>query len=460
MEESDEYFLDNYTDYSDPCNCTLKSNTTDDIYEFLECCLMPRRIQTAILIPVTVVYVVIFICGMLGNISVCVVIIKSSSLHTATNFYLFSLAISDLMLLLFGLPSELHTYWYQYPWTLGDTFCKARGMVAEMTNYASILTIVAFSLERYLAICHPLYAYTMAGLKRAIRIIALIWLISFFCSVPFAVHTEVYYRPYPGTTENMPESAFCGMMLVPQYLYEVSVTVSFILPMGILSVLYTLMGIRIRCAALIGHDYSKCVHKGDNKSLASRTVILRMLTAVVVGFFICWAPFHVQRLYFKYGFGVIEYEAFQTFNEGLFYIAGSFYFLSAVINPILYNVMSERYRLAFQETFCGAKDKRFRSSVDSNKEKRKYYSGKRSGSSKTHIEYQSPVSSPLLIKPREYIWEDDQGHIDHVPIRVGRVMTRYHQKFLTRIILEADQEPSRHKTRKKPIPGKVSNYLQ
>lgn len=31
------------------------------------------------------------------------------------------------------------------------------------TNYTSVLTIVAFSMERYLAICHPLLSYAMSG---------------------------------------------------------------------------------------------------------------------------------------------------------------------------------------------------------------------------------------------------------------------------------------------------------
>ena len=37
------------------------------------------------------------------------------------------------------------------------------------TSYCSVLTILSFSCERYLAICHPLYSYTMAGTKRTIR---------------------------------------------------------------------------------------------------------------------------------------------------------------------------------------------------------------------------------------------------------------------------------------------------
>ena len=34
-------------------------------------------------------------------------------------------------------------------------------------SYASVLTILSFSLERYLAICTPLYIFPMSDIKRA-----------------------------------------------------------------------------------------------------------------------------------------------------------------------------------------------------------------------------------------------------------------------------------------------------
>lgn len=61
----------------------------------------------------------------------------------------------------------------------------------------SVLTIVAFSLERFLAICYPLHLYTMSGLQRAIRIIAALWVVSFLSAVPFAVFTKIHYISYP-----------------------------------------------------------------------------------------------------------------------------------------------------------------------------------------------------------------------------------------------------------------------
>jgi hypothetical protein len=48
------------------------------------------------------VYVIIFITGVIGNVITCVVIARNSYMQTATNYYLFSLAISDLLTLFFG----------------------------------------------------------------------------------------------------------------------------------------------------------------------------------------------------------------------------------------------------------------------------------------------------------------------------------------------------------------------
>ena len=55
-----------------------------------------------VLIVLTVIYVLIFITGVTGNVVTCVVIFQNKGMHTAVNYYLFSLAVSDLLLLISG----------------------------------------------------------------------------------------------------------------------------------------------------------------------------------------------------------------------------------------------------------------------------------------------------------------------------------------------------------------------
>lgn len=90
----------------------------------------PKRDPLYIVIPITFVYMLIFVTGVVGNISTCIVISKNKSMHTATNYYLFSLAISDFLLLISGVPQEVYSIWSRYPYVFGEMFCVVRGLMA------------------------------------------------------------------------------------------------------------------------------------------------------------------------------------------------------------------------------------------------------------------------------------------------------------------------------------------
>lgn len=121
-------------------------------------------------IAVTLVYGAIFVTGIVGNVCTCVVIARNRYMQTATNCYLFNLALTDLLMLVLGLPTEMYGYWSAYPWPFGLAFCLLRALAAETSTYASILTITAFTVERYLAICHPMKAKATSGPERAIKV--------------------------------------------------------------------------------------------------------------------------------------------------------------------------------------------------------------------------------------------------------------------------------------------------
>lgn len=324
------------------------------VEEFLYYARGPQTLPLLHALSVTVLFLGIFVTGVVGNVIVCVVIVRHSTMHTATNYYLFSLAVSDLLFLLMGLPYDLSIYWHQYPYNMGLAFCKIRALISEASTYVSVLTIVAFSMERFLAICHPLHLYTMSGFKRAVRIVAALWIISFLSAVPFGVFTEIDYLKYPLDNSTILDSAFCGMLEnTPGFpLWELSSCLFFVIPMVVIMILYGRMGCRIRSRTR--HSIALGVQQGsmhkESRHQQSRKAIIRMLAAVVITFFVCWAPFHAQRLMYLYA---RHWKHYQDLNTWLFSVGGWLYYVSCTINPILYNVMSHRYRVAFKETLCG-----------------------------------------------------------------------------------------------------------
>lgn len=53
-------------------------------------------------------YSIVAVIGFVGNIVICLVIIKNREMRTVTRCYLFSLAISDLLILIVFFPISFH----------------------------------------------------------------------------------------------------------------------------------------------------------------------------------------------------------------------------------------------------------------------------------------------------------------------------------------------------------------
>lgn len=94
-----------------------------------------------------------------------------------------------------------------------------------------------------------------------------------------------------------------------------------------------------------------------------------LAVAVVLAFFVCWAPFHAQRLMATHVKSPTAAE--EMIFAILTHISGITYYVSATINPILYSIMSLKFRQAFKDTLghcCGR-----RSAAGGNVEERTFY---------------------------------------------------------------------------------------
>ncbi|KAI5711839.1 hypothetical protein M8J75_003460 [Diaphorina citri] len=370
----------------------------------------PKRDALYIVIPMTALYSLILFTGLIGNVVTCIVIARNKHMHNATNYYLFSLAVSDLLLLVTGLPVEIYYIWSRYPYVFGETFCVLRGLAAETSANATVLTITAFTVERYFAICHPFWSHSLSKLSRAIRLILVIWIISLLCAIPQAMQFGVV-----GANE---EEAHCTVTTQLAHAFEVSTFLFFVTPMTLISILYALIGFRLRRSAVMKRSTSSqdsqysvaSTHGGYCKHNRSSQRVLKMLVAVVVAFFICWAPFHVQRLVAIYSTHGDEGE--HTIYAIVTYTSGILYYLSTTVNPILYHIMSFKFREAFKETLsrcCCETQPRTYSQLS----KQKRLLG---GSSKKFSESITEASSGLPeVKTQLHVYAEFNGDIQLYP---------------------------------------------
>jgi hypothetical protein len=77
-----------------------------------------------VFVVVTVIYVVVFVLGTLGNVLVIVVVCTLKDMRTPTNVFLVNLSVADLLVLLVCMPSALVEFHAREIWLLGAAMCE------------------------------------------------------------------------------------------------------------------------------------------------------------------------------------------------------------------------------------------------------------------------------------------------------------------------------------------------
>ncbi|XP_037535025.1 neuromedin-U receptor 2 [Nematolebias whitei] len=242
-----ELLLQSSTSSTPLYNSSVPLNTSGNtsIDRFMEINLIeilgPKR--SPFFFPVTTIYLLIFLTGLSGNLLTCAVIAKHKKMRNPTNFYLVSLAVSDLLVLMFGMPLEIYDLWENYPFRFGEGGCYFKTFLFETVCFASILNVTALSVERYIAVVHPLKTRYLSTNQHAKRVITVVWVVSMICAIPNTSLHGIFYLP-----ERLEESAICTV-IKPVWIYNLLMqitTVSFyFVPMMIISMLYFVMGIHL-----------------------------------------------------------------------------------------------------------------------------------------------------------------------------------------------------------------------
>ncbi|XP_062860792.1 thyrotropin releasing hormone receptor 2 [Trichomycterus rosablanca] len=303
------------------------------------------------------VFLVLLVCGIgiVGNIMVVLVVLTTRHMRTPTNCYLVSLAVADLTVLVAaGLPniseSLLATWIYGHAGCLGITYFQYLGI-----NVSSC-SITAFTVERYIAICHPMRAQTVCTVSRAKRIIAGVWVFTcVYCMLwLFLVDIQV----------NSDGRVQCGYrvsrdLYLPIYLIDFAIF--YVIPLLLAIALYGLIArilylnplsqppdtgtvtattLRRSCKEPV--DTGKGSRRGRPKStLSSRKQVTKMLAVVVVLFALLWMPYRTLVL-------INSFVSKPYLDAWFLLLCRTCIYANSAINPVVYNLMSQKFRSAFR----------------------------------------------------------------------------------------------------------------
>ncbi|XP_044118538.1 nociceptin receptor isoform X2 [Neovison vison] len=160
-------------------------------------------------LKVTIVglYLAVCIGGLLGNCLVMYVILRHTKMKTATNIYIFNLALADTLVLL-TLPFQGTDVLLGF-WPFGNALCKTVIAIDYYNMFTSTFTLTAMSVDRYVAICHPIRALDVRTSSKAQAVNVAIWALASVVGVPVAImgsaqRSSVWWRSPPPRTTGAP----------------------------------------------------------------------------------------------------------------------------------------------------------------------------------------------------------------------------------------------------------------
>uniref|UniRef100_A0A3B5MPX2 Opioid receptor, delta 1b n=1 Tax=Xiphophorus couchianus TaxID=32473 RepID=A0A3B5MPX2_9TELE len=138
-----------------------------------------------IAVCITALYSLVCVVGLLGNVLVMYGVIRYTKMKTATNIYIFNLALADA-LATSTLPFQSAKY-LMSTWPFGELLCKAVIAIDYYNMFTSIFTLTMMSVDRYIAVCHPVKALDFRTPAKAKLINVCIWILSSAVGVPVMI---------------------------------------------------------------------------------------------------------------------------------------------------------------------------------------------------------------------------------------------------------------------------------
>ncbi|XP_062872155.1 chemokine XC receptor 1-like [Trichomycterus rosablanca] len=292
------------TDYLDP------DNVKDDLCE-------KEYVARIGSIAVPIFYSIVVILSLVGNVLVLVIISLYETLKSLTNIFILNLALSDLLFTL-GLP-----FWgcyYIWGWTLGEVACKAVSFIFSAGFYSSIMFLVLMTIQRYMAVVHPLSGWEK-GEHVALILIAT-WVVSISAALPALILSSVMSDQ---------GKLYCELESTEAYL----------------AVTYE-QNVFFICAFMVmSFCYIKILQTVFKSRTNKRHRTIRLIFCLVAVFFVGWAPYNLVIFLKTFTYHQIPFFTDCDVTHHLdyaLYVCQLLAFSHCCLNPVFYVFVGVKFR--------------------------------------------------------------------------------------------------------------------
>uniref|UniRef100_A0A673GG95 Neuromedin-K receptor-like n=1 Tax=Sinocyclocheilus rhinocerous TaxID=307959 RepID=A0A673GG95_9TELE len=258
----------------------------------------------------SVAYSSVLAVAVFGNLIVIWIILAHKRMRTVTNYFLLNLAFSDASMAAFNTLINF-IYATHGEWYFGEVYCKFHNFFPVTAVFASIYSMSAIAVDRYMAIIHPLKPRLSATATKVV--IVCIWALAVILAFPLCFYS---------TTRTMPRRTVCYVAWPrpseDSFMYHIIVTVLvYMLPLVVMAITYTIVG------------------------------VVKMMIVVVVTFALCWLPYHVYFIVTGVNKRLNKWKSIQQVYLSVLWLAMS----STMYNPIIYCCLNGRFRAGFKRAF-------------------------------------------------------------------------------------------------------------
>ncbi|KAM6934003.1 chemerin-like receptor 2 isoform 1-T2 [Xenentodon cancila] len=271
-----------------------------------------------------VIYIISIVLGLIGNGTV-IWVTAFKSKKTVNSVWLLNLAMADFVFVLF-LPFYIDYILRDFHWHFGVAMCKINSFVSVMNMYASVLFLTVLSIDRYVSLVHLNWSQRHRTIVRAWVVCTCIWALAAVLSCPALMFRDTMHLHNKVVCfNNFHTWGGQAAAMIHITIVALRTTVGFLLPFTAICVTGVLLSIKVK----------------QSRGSFRISRFSKMVTAVILAFFLCWTPFHIFSLM---ELSIHSSLYLHSILKAGFPLATSLGFFNSCINPLLYMLLGKKVR--------------------------------------------------------------------------------------------------------------------